>query len=484
MDAFGWIAGGSVAAGLLATVGATCWQQIRQLGQQLTSRVFAEVEIGGMNCAEAVAFYLSREAWSAPFSTRLYTASLIHVRSRRRDQLVAWEPPPSRNRLFWLKRRYPIWYTPNGESCKLSFLQGTIDPDELVYEAVELINRLVHAPLPDAARYRIEQCYGTAGKLGFDNDSGGRRRYGRSQATAEDSPTETGTSPSKHAINMHPAEFVTRRFVRWSPDELGPTLENESSSALAQLALPEDALRLVDRIRRWKSLGDDFHSRGLPWQIKILLEGEPGTGKTSFVRALAEDENWPVFVLNLATFYDEELDQTWRRAAQHAPCIVLIEDVDHVFHGRENIVEHSPLTHDALLNCLDGVQRTSGVITIMTTNHPDQLDEALTRPGRVDVRLEMTRPDYAGRAKICRRILHGCEEVWEVVIGLGDGETGAEFEKRCGETYLKLCEDRERQATQTLMEDALADARDTRSELAGMLERLGSARELCQPGVG
>lgn len=78
--------------------------------------------------------------------------------------------------------------------------------------------------------------------------------------------------------------------------------------------------------------------------------------------------------------------------------IALIEDIDGVFHGRQNVLrgesgQGSRLTFDCVLNCLSGVQTADGVFTVITTNHLELVDPALgrpmasgdaSRPGRLD----------------------------------------------------------------------------------------------------
>merc|ERR1719414_1111606 len=65
-----------------------------------------------------------------------------------------------------------------------------------------------------------------------------------------------------------------------------------------------------------------------------------------------------------------------------------IEDVDALFgKGREKKIQQSPLTFSGLLNALDGVGNHNGLIFVLTTNFKDQLDAALIRDGRVDLRV-------------------------------------------------------------------------------------------------
>jgi chaperone BCS1 len=68
---------------------------------------------------------------------------------------------------------------------------------------------------------------------------------------------------------------------------------------------------------------------------------------------------------------------------------MLMEDVDAVFAKRE---AKEKVSFSALLNCLDGIFYREGIITILTTNHPENLDSALTRDGRVDMQVEFTNP--------------------------------------------------------------------------------------------
>ena len=69
--------------------------------------------------------------------------------------------------------------------------------------------------------------------------------------------------------------------------------------------------------------------------------------------------------------------------------MLAIEDIDAAFDGRK---KKAKVTFSALLNCLDGLFYKDELITIITTNHIEKLDKALIRPGRVDLKLEITNP--------------------------------------------------------------------------------------------
>jgi chaperone BCS1 len=69
----------------------------------------------------------------------------------------------------------------------------------------------------------------------------------------------------------------------------------------------------------------------------------------------------------------------------------VFEDVDVYFNGRKNNNPNG-VSFSMLLNCLDGAFSKDGTIVIMTTNHVENLDSALIRPGRIDVKLEISNP--------------------------------------------------------------------------------------------
>jgi chaperone BCS1 len=79
-----------------------------------------------------------------------------------------------------------------------------------------------------------------------------------------------------------------------------------------------------------------------------------------------------------------------------AGAVVVTEDIDTIFNGRDRTAENK-LTLSGLLNAIDGPLASEGRLLILTTNHAEVLDPALIRPGRVDMRLslENATPDQA-----------------------------------------------------------------------------------------
>ncbi|KAF9186824.1 hypothetical protein BGZ51_001745 [Haplosporangium sp. Z 767] len=143
---------------------------------------------------------------------------------------------------------------------------------------------------------------------------------------------------------------------------------------------------IVDDARDFFASESWYAERGLPFRRGLLLYGSPGTGKTSFIHALAGELGLNIYVVNLSS--KNLSDDTLSELVSDTPsrCLLLIEDVDAAFIQRESKDAATGITFSGLLNAIDGVSAQEGRMLCMTTNHLDRLDEALIRPGRVDVR--------------------------------------------------------------------------------------------------
>lgn len=130
---------------------------------------------------------------------------------------------------------------------------------------------------------------------------------------------------------------------------------------------------------------------GIPYRRAYLFHGVPGTGKTSFVQALAG--HFKRSVSFLLPTHPKMTDDALRTAINLIPddTIVVFEDIDALFSSdRGNRVAGSALTFSGLLNALDGISNPNGQIFVLTTNLRDNLDAALIRQGRVDMHVEFT----------------------------------------------------------------------------------------------
>ncbi|MCA9058470.1 MAG: AAA family ATPase, partial [Planctomycetaceae bacterium] len=160
---------------------------------------------------------------------------------------------------------------------------------------------------------------------------------------------------------------------------------------------------LITDVREFLTRRDWYNARGVPYRRGFLLYGPPGTGKSSAVIAVATALRLDIAILSLvnSSLDDDDLCQLLSDCPRNA--IVLIEDIDCVFvERRAGEDKANKLTFSGLLNGLDGVAAGEGRILFATTNHPERLDPALVRPGRID-RRELI--GYADREQLHRLFL-------------------------------------------------------------------------------
>ena len=191
------------------------------------------------------------------------------------------------------------------------------------------------------------------------------------------------------------------------------------------LAEPLDGLVFPDDLRRRLRLDvleffapetrELFARMRVPYRRGVLLWGPPGNGKTSIIRALAQEMRGvsALFLRPHAGFHDDDLTRVISDWKAQAPAILAIEDLDSLFNQNVRL--------STLLNALDGLEVSNkGLMLLASSNHPDKLDPALhMRPGRFDINIEMSVPGRDLRELYFARHLPGLidEVKKEVLLG-------------------------------------------------------------------
>ncbi|KAK4789672.1 hypothetical protein SAY86_016976 [Trapa natans] len=136
-----------------------------------------------------------------------------------------------------------------------------------------------------------------------------------------------------------------------------------------------------------------YHRLGRVWKRSYLLCGPSGTGKTSFIAAMAKLLRYDVYDIDMSRVRDDS-DLKLLLMQTTAKSIVVIEDLDRLLLERKL----TTVSLSGLLSFMDGVVSYCGeekVMVFTMNGHEHQLDEAMVRPGRIDVQIHFPLCDFA-----------------------------------------------------------------------------------------
>jgi len=188
---------------------------------------------------------------------------------------------------------------------------------------------------------------------------------------------------------------------------LGPTpggIVEESEVGFDDVAGCDYAKKELEEVVDFMRNPGKYETYGAKLPRGILFSSQPGMGKTLMAKALAGESGVPLVSVSGSEFVSIFVGNGPKRG-KASPCFVFIDEIDSVASQRGSSVsgggnDEREATLNQLLTEMDGMTTDATVITIGATNRPDLLDSALTRPGRMDRRIELGSLDAKARRAI------------------------------------------------------------------------------------
>ena len=156
---------------------------------------------------------------------------------------------------------------------------------------------------------------------------------------------------------------------------------------------------------------EEYNKKGIRPIKGIILEGKPGNGKTLFAKALAGEANINFIATKGADFQSammsmgaKKIKMLFKKAKRHKPCIIFIDEFDGIGERRNyagtGVDKENNRIITAMLNEMDGFDTENGILVIAATNSFNSLDPALIRPGRFDLKYNISDPDFNTRVEL------------------------------------------------------------------------------------
>ena len=185
-------------------------------------------------------------------------------------------------------------------------------------------------------------------------------------------------------------------------------VQKETGVTFADVAGEDEAKESLVEIVDFLHNPQKYSKIGAKLPKGALLVGPPGTGKTLLAKAVAGEADVPFFSLAGSDFVEmfvgvgaSRVRDLFKEATKQAPCIIFIDEIDAIGKSRDSKYgggnDEREQTLNQLLAEMDGFDSSKGIFILAATNRPEVLDKALLRPGRLDRRITVDRPDKKGR---------------------------------------------------------------------------------------
>lgn len=251
-----------------------------------------------------------------------------------------------------------------------------------------------------------------------------------------------GVNGSRVTFVVTKPEFNLQISSRRAEEGVTGLVKERPDLRLHQVIGLQRAKTHLKRVIKWLKQPELLASQNIAFPAGMLLAGSPGTGKTMLAKAVAGECELPFISLSVGDLISgikngtaENIDRAFKQAADIAPCIMFIDEIDTIATARRAGEVSDNNAVNVLLTHLDGIQkRAEPIFVLAATNFPQALDPALLRAGRLDEIIYCDLPDKAARqdffdqlsAKYAIRIDKIEQRKY---VGMTQGMSGAQIDK-------------------------------------------------------
>lgn len=166
----------------------------------------------------------------------------------------------------------------------------------------------------------------------------------------------------------------------------------------------------LQRICEVLSNREKYLKKGAKLPKGIIFYGEAGTGKTLFAKVLADECGLYTYKINIADLVNatqvcRKISQAFQKASKRMqPSMIFFDELDKLLPNSEEryYTDQSKMILTQLLTLIDGMSSSNNFVFVATCNGYDSLPETLVRPGRIDKKISIGKPDYESRVEILK----------------------------------------------------------------------------------